>query len=52
MWSLKKVAEKKLEASHHKWLRKILHIYCKDIISNNKFWEHKQQRKLEDAIHE
>ena len=51
-WSLKKVSETKLEASHHRWLGKIVHIFCKDTISNDKIRKHTQQGKLDDVNRE
>jgi len=51
-WSLKKVSETKLEASHHRWLRKILHILQKDNTSNQNDSKCTQQRELEEVIFE
>jgi len=39
-----------LEASHHRWLRQILHIWWKDTISNDNIKERSQQRKLKDGL--
>jgi len=43
---------RKLEAAHHRWLRKILHISWKDKVTNEKVRELAQQGILEDIIRE
>ena len=47
-----KVTTRKLEAAHHRWLRKILHITWRDKVTNEKIRELTQQEKLEDIIRE
>jgi len=39
---------KKLEAAHHRWIRKILHILWKDMVSNEKVRELTGQQLLGD----
>jgi len=51
-WFMKKANEKKLEAAHHRWLRKILHILWKDMVSNEKVRELTGQQLLGDIIRE
>jgi len=40
---------RKLEAAHHRWLRKILHILWKDKVTNDKVRELAQRGILEDT---
>jgi len=51
-WSMKKTNEKKLEAAHPRWLRRILHISWKDMVSNEKARELTGQQLLGDIIRE
>jgi len=47
-----KSTSRKLEAAHHSWLRKNLHISWKDKVTNEKVRELPQQGLLEDTIRE
>jgi len=47
-----KSTTRKLEAAHHRWLRKILNISWKDKVTNEKVRELAQQGILEDIISE
>jgi len=49
---MKQATTKKLEAAHHRWLRKILRISWKDKVTNQKVRALSQQEKLEDVIRE
>ena len=51
-WPMTKVTTRKLEAAHHRWLRKILRITWRDKVTNEKIRELTQQEKLEDIIRE
>jgi len=51
-WPIKQSTARKLEAAHHRWLRKILHISWKDKTTNDKVRELTQQAKLEDIVRE
>ena len=51
-WPLTKATTGKLEAAHHRWLRKILRINWKDKVSNEKIRELTQMDKLENIIRE
>jgi len=45
-----KSTTRKLQAAHHRWLRKILHISWKDKVTNEKVRELTRQEILEDTI--
>jgi len=47
-----KTTTKKLEAAHHRWLRKILHISWKDKVTDEKVRELAQQGIIKDTIRE
>jgi len=47
-----KSTTRKLEAAHHRWLRKILHISWKDKVTDEKVRKLAQQGLLEDNIRE
>jgi hypothetical protein len=51
-WPMTKSTTRKLEAAHHRWLRKILHITWKNKVTNEKVRELTQQGNLEDTIRE
>ena len=51
-WPMTKVNTRKLEAAHHRWLRKILCITWRDKVTNERIRELTQQEKLEDIIRE
>jgi len=51
-WPMKQATTKKLEAAHHRWLRKILRISWKDKVTNEKVRALSQQGKLEAVIRE
>ena len=52
IWPMTKVTTRKLEAEHHRWLRKIRRITWRDKVTNEKIREQTQQEKLEDIIRE
>jgi len=49
-WPMTKSTTRKLEAAHHRWFRKFLHISWKDKVTNEKVRELAQQGLLEDII--
>jgi len=51
-WPMKQTFTKKLEAAHHRWLRKILRISWKDKVTNERIRQLTQQPQIEDVIRE
>jgi len=49
---MKQALTKKVESSHHRWLRKILHIFWKDNVTNERIRQLTQQAKIEDVSRE
>jgi len=47
---MKKANKRKLEAAHHRWLRIIVHISWKNMVSNEKVGELTGQQLLGDII--
>jgi len=52
MWPLTKTETQRLEAAHHKWLRRILNVSWKDMVRNESIWVQTGQEKLELSVQE
>src|SRR6218665_1461920 len=49
-WTMTVANRKRLEAAHHRWLRRILHVSWRDKITNKSIRERTRQEDMENTI--